>query len=207
MLDSAFALGRNPDFVQQIQEQLRILVNGVAVGPQVTWNNDALAMQVAAIAQAAQRDPISASIQRVDGRYVVSPSSDGLSVDVAGAVADAVTAVNNTSPADSAISVHTAVVPPVVSTEHAQAAVDMVERVVGASMTVSAEDLSTEIPSDVLRGWVHLDETAAGGDWNLTVERSPIEQFTIRIVPITATTGSLIMEWDRFRWTAAITVR
>jgi len=177
MLDSAFALGRNPDFVQQIQEQLRILVNGVAVGPQVTWNNDALAMQVAAIAQAAQRDPISASIQRVDGRYVVSPSSDGLSVDVAGAVADAVTAVNNTSPADSAISVHTAVVPPVVSTEHAQAAVDMVERVVGASMTVSAEDLSTEIPSDVLRGWVHLDETAAGGDWNLTVERSPIEQF------------------------------
>ena len=34
-----------------------------------------------------------------------------------------------------------------------------------------------------------------------------VEQFTIRIVPITATTGSLIMEWDRFRWTAAITVR
>jgi hypothetical protein len=34
-----------------------------------------------------------------------------------------------------------------------------------------------------------------------------IEQFTIRIVPISDTTGSLVLEWERFRWTAAITVR
>jgi hypothetical protein len=36
---------------------------------------------------------------------------------------------------------------------------------------------------------------------------SPIEQFTIRIVPSSDTTGSLVLEWERFRWTAAITVR
>jgi len=36
---------------------------------------------------------------------------------------------------------------------------------------------------------------------------APIEQFTIRIVPIDDTTGSLALEWERFRWTAAITVR
>lgn len=36
---------------------------------------------------------------------------------------------------------------------------------------------------------------------------SPIEQFTIRIVPISDTSGSLVLEWERFRWTAAITVR
>ena len=36
---------------------------------------------------------------------------------------------------------------------------------------------------------------------------SPIEQFTIRIVPISDTTGSLVLEWERFRWSAAITVR
>jgi hypothetical protein len=36
---------------------------------------------------------------------------------------------------------------------------------------------------------------------------APIEQFTIRIVPISDTSGSLVLEWERFRWTAAITVR
>ena len=35
----------------------------------------------------------------------------------------------------------------------------------------------------------------------------PVEQFTIRIVPISDTSGSLVLEWERFRWTAAITIR
>lgn len=37
--------------------------------------------------------------------------------------------------------------------------------------------------------------------------QAPIEQFTVRIVPISNTSGSLVLEWERFRWTAAITVR
>ena len=35
----------------------------------------------------------------------------------------------------------------------------------------------------------------------------PVEQFTIRIVPVSDTSGSLVLEWERFRWTAAITIR
>src|SRR3954469_22104215 len=73
MLDQAFGLGRAPNFVQQIQEQLRILLNGVDVQPQVTSNSQALVNQVAAIAQSAQRDPVSASLNHVNGHYVVSP--------------------------------------------------------------------------------------------------------------------------------------
>src|SRR3954452_941336 len=38
MLDQAFDLGRSPNFVEQIQEQLRILLGGVSVQPQVSWN-------------------------------------------------------------------------------------------------------------------------------------------------------------------------
>ena len=109
MLDQAFGLGRAPNFVEQLQEQMRILANGVNVQPQVTSNSTALAMQVAAIAQTAQKDPVSATITRgTDGRYVVTPAQTGLSVDVEGAVSDdALTKVNNTSPADTAITVHT----------------------------------------------------------------------------------------------------
>ncbi len=47
MLTQAFNLGRAPNFMQQIQEQLRILLNGVTVAPQVTSNSQALADQVA----------------------------------------------------------------------------------------------------------------------------------------------------------------
>jgi hypothetical protein len=36
---------------------------------------------------------------------------------------------------------------------------------------------------------------------------APIEQFTIRIVPGTGNSGALVLEWEKFRWTAAITVK
>ncbi len=177
MLDQAFALGRGANFVEQLQEQLRILLNGVSIAPAVTWNSEQLTEQVAALAYAAQSNPVSATINRVDGRYVVSPSVEGQSTDVATAVADAMAVVNSTSPADTEITVHTAVVPPAIATAEAQAAVDLVESVVAAPLTVSAAELSTAITSDTLRGWVRLEEAATGGDWSMVIERAPIEQF------------------------------
>jgi vancomycin resistance protein YoaR len=176
MLDQAFSLGRGANFVEQLQEQMRILLNGVTVQPAVTWDSEALAGQVARLAMAAQRDPVSATLTRVDGRYVVAPSREGLSVDVEGAVSDAVAAVNSTSPADTAITVRTSIVPPVVTTAQAQAAADTAERVVGSGLVVAGAELSTEITSDVLRGWVHLDEVGLG-EWQLVIARDPVRQF------------------------------
>ncbi|HEY5489433.1 MAG TPA: VanW family protein [Candidatus Limnocylindrales bacterium] len=177
MLDQALNMGRAPNFVQQIQDQLRILFNGVSVQPQVTWSNDHLVAAVAKIAQQAQRDPVSASLSLVGGHYVVSPASDGQSVDVEGSVTDAVNAVNGTSAANSQISVHTSVVPPAVTTAQAQAAADSYERVVGSDLTVAGADLSTTITSDVLRGWVHLQQGPGNGNWQIVIEHDPIAQF------------------------------
>jgi len=177
MLDQAFSLGRGANFVEQLQGQLRILLNGVSIAPAVTWNSERLAGQVAAMAYAAQSEPVSASIDRVNGRYVVSASVEGQSTDVETAVADAMAVVNNTSSADTAITVHTAVVPPAIATAEAQAAVDLVESVVAAPLTVSGAELTTAITSDTLRGWVRLEEAPTGGDWSLVIERAPIEQF------------------------------
>lgn len=177
MLDQALGLGRAPNFVQQIQDQLRILFNGVSVQPQVTWSNDQLITAVAKIAQKAQRDPVSASLSFAGGHYVVSPASDGQSVDVEGAVSDAVNAVNSTSAAGSQISVHTSVVPPAVTTAQAQAASDSYERVVDSDLTVTGADLSTTIPSDVLRGWVHLQQAPGNGNWQIVIAHDPIAQF------------------------------
>ena len=177
MLDQALNQGRAPNFMQQIQEQLRILINGVSVAPQVTWNGQALADQVARIAESAQVDPVSATLARVNGHYVVTPATPGQSVDVEGAVTDALAAVDNTSPASTQVSVHTSVVPPLISTEQAQAAADTVERVVGGGITVAGADLSTQISEDALRGWVFLQEAPGGGNWQVVIERDPIHQF------------------------------
>ncbi len=194
MLDQAFSLGRAANFVQQIQEQLRVLINGVDVDPQVTWNGQKLADRVAAIAQAAQKDPVSATISRAGSGYLVTPAQTGLSVDVEGAVSDAVAQVNNTSPADTEINVNTAVVPPVVSTEEAQAAVDTFDRVVGSGLSIAGGDLSTQISADELRGWTLLND-AGNGDWQVVIERDPIHQFVANyalgtdVAPTNATFG------------------
>ena len=129
MLDQALGVGRASNFVEQLQEQLRVLLAGTSVSPVAAWDNDALAQKVAQIAMAAQSDPVNASLTRVDGRYVVNPSNPGQSVDVEGALTSALAAVDNTSPADAHISLATSVVPPVIDTATAQAAADTAERV------------------------------------------------------------------------------
>jgi vancomycin resistance protein YoaR len=200
MLDQALTVGRGGSFVDQLQEQLRILLNGVTVQPQVTINSNELAREVAAMAYAAESAPVDATVTRVDGRYLVSPSAEGRDLDVEGAVAAALAAVDNTSPADTAITVQASAVQPSVLTADAQAAVDLAERVMAGSLRVSGADLTTEIPSEVLRGWVRLDESPAGGSWQLVIERGPIEQFVSNfafetdIAPQNATFGFVSAE-------------
>ena len=176
MLDQALGVGRGPNFVEQLQEQLRVLLNGTTVSPAVTWDNEVLARRVLEVAMAAQYDPVNASISRVDGHYMVNPSTDGQSVDVEGALAGALAAINNTSPADAHVTISTSVVPPAINTEQAQAAADLVERVVAGDVRLSGQELTATIPSDVLRGWVHLDPKPDGSGWQPVIERAPIEQ-------------------------------
>jgi vancomycin resistance protein YoaR len=174
MLDQALGVGRAPNFVEQLQEQLRTLISGTSVNPVARWDNNALVQKVSAIAMAAQRDPVDASLTRVDGRYIVNPSSPGQSVDVAGAVTNALAAVDNVSTADAHISVVTTVVPPRIETATAQAAADLAEKVMGADVRVTGMQQQMIITSSQLRGWVHLDLNAEGTNWQLVVERAPV---------------------------------
>ncbi|MEA2677379.1 MAG: hypothetical protein QOJ81_1520 [Chloroflexota bacterium] len=176
MLDQVLGVGRAPNFIEQLQEQLRTLISGTSVSPVAAWDNDALAQKVAAIALAAQREPIEAALTRIEGRYVVSPSTEGQSVDVDGAVRSALAAVDNVSTADAHISVATTVVPPKVETATAQAAADLAEQVMATDVLVASLEQQMTIPSSELRGWVHLDMNADGTGWQLVVERAPIAQ-------------------------------
>src|SRR5918994_322033 len=46
MLNQAFSVGRGDTFVDQLREQVAILLSGVSLEPQMTWDNDALATRV-----------------------------------------------------------------------------------------------------------------------------------------------------------------
>jgi vancomycin resistance protein YoaR len=177
MLDQAFDIGRAPTFVEELQEQVRVLMNGVSVPPVMTWNNDALASRIAELAASGYRTPSDATITRVDGHYVVAPAVVGQSVDAQQAVAMAMAAVNSLSTADTHFSLDATPIAPTVTTEQAQAAADQAEHVVADSVVVSAADRSATITADQLRGWVHLDAAPGGGSWQLTIERGPVDQW------------------------------
>jgi vancomycin resistance protein YoaR len=174
MLDQALGVGRASNFLEQLQEQLRTLISGTSINAVAVWNNDALVRKVSTIAMAAQIEPISASLSRVDGRYIVNPSSPGQSVDVEEAVSSAMAAVDNISPGDAHVNVATAVVPPRIDTATAQAAADLAEQVMGTDVRVAGLQQSMTIASAELRGWVHLDLNAEGTNWQLVIERAPI---------------------------------
>lgn len=176
MLSQAFGLGRGDNFVDQLREQMAILMNGVSVQPQVTWDNDELSARVAELAASAQVAPVDATITRENGRYIVVPASAGSTVDFRQVVVLAMAAINNLSPQSTQITVDGTPVLPSVSTEQAQSAADRAERVVASGLSATAADLSTSIDSEVLRGWVHLDQVALG-EWQLGIEAAPIAQY------------------------------
>jgi vancomycin resistance protein YoaR len=176
MLDQAFSLGQADNFIEQLREQVAIQLNGMTVAPQVTWDNEALASRVASMVASAQVAPVDASISRQDGRYVVTPSSDGLSVDLEQAVAKAMTAVNNISPRSTSISIDVTPLEPSVATAEAQASASRADNVVGDGLQLSGGGLSARIDPEIIRGWVYLNEVALG-DWHLSIAPEPIAQY------------------------------
>ncbi len=195
MLDQAFQVGRADNFVEQLREQIAILMNGVSIQPVMTWNSEQLASRIAALAATAQVAPIDASISRAsDGRYVVSPAASGTNMDIEQAVTMAMAVVNNLSPTNTQISLEGTRVPPSVTTETAQAAVDRAERTVSSGLIVSGGGHSTTIGADTLLGWMHLDEVSHGS-WQLVIEAQPVAQFIsdygfqVNVAPTNATFG------------------
>ena len=176
MLDQAFAVGRQGNFVDQLAEQIGLLRSGVSIPAVMTFDSEELARQVAAVATAAEVPVVDANVARKGGNFEVSPSHAGTAIDVAAVVSQAVAAVTNLSGADTQVSVDGTTVEPAVTTEVAQAAADKAERVISTPLTLSGEELTTTIEPATLRGWVHLDP-AGVGQWNVSIEEGPITQY------------------------------
>ena len=176
MLDQALSVGHGGAFIEQVQDQLRILLGGLSVEPSVTFDSEQVAERVATVAARAQIAPVDATITREDGRFVAVPSVEGQTVDVEEGIRAALAAVNNVSADDTSIAIEAQPVLPAISTAQAQAAADRAERVTSENLAISAAESTTAIDAATLRGWVRLDETSPG-NWQLMIEQEPITQF------------------------------
>jgi vancomycin resistance protein YoaR len=184
MLDQAFSVGRQGSIVDQVQDQLATLLHGVHIQPQMRWNEAALEERLSEIAAAAYIAPTDAGIERRGANWVVTPAADGQTVDLAAGLQQALVAVDSLSSADSIIRVEPTVLVPAISTAAAQAAVDQAESIVAIDLAVAGGGTTETITSDMLRGWVRLDEVAAG-EWSVTLERQPVAQWVAALARTT----------------------
>jgi vancomycin resistance protein YoaR len=175
MLDQAFAVGRSGDFIAQAQEQLHVGMRGATIDARVKWDEQALEKTLYDLAMAAQIEPIDATIVRNGPRFAVTPSATGTTIDVSSAWQQALATVGTLSAADTSVSVEPAVSQPAVTTEMAQLAVDRVERVAAADITLSGDGVTQTLTSDTIRGWIRL-EPSGTGKWDVVIERDPVTQ-------------------------------
>lgn len=173
MLDQAFAVGRDGDFLTQASQQLRVSMRGATVEPRVMWDEAALEARLNEIAAAAQTAPVDATIVQAGTSFVVEPAASGTFVDVTPAWQQALAGVSSLSPADVAVSAEPVTVLPAVSTAQAQLAVDRVDRVGASDLEISGRDTSHTITADTIRSWIKL-EPAGVGEWTLIVDRQAI---------------------------------
>src|SRR3990170_6636160 len=86
MLAEALAVGREGNPIERIIADARTAIRGVTLQPQVTYDPDALAERIVAYADSLAREPVEASVQRVENRFVVHSGVAGRAADVAGTV-------------------------------------------------------------------------------------------------------------------------
>jgi vancomycin resistance protein YoaR len=184
MLDQAFAVGHSGTFLDQVQDQIAVLLNGVDITPQMRWNEPVLEERLSAIAAAAYVEPTNARIERVGAGWAVVPAAEGQTVDLHDGLSQALVAIDSLSAADSVIRVPATVLVPEVSTAQAQAAVDRAESIVAADLTVNGGGTSEAISADMLRGWVRIDEVGVG-EWNVVLEREPLAQWVASVAAAT----------------------
>lgn len=142
----------------------------------VTYNADELARQVNEFVTTAQAQPINATISYENGEYVMTPASDGRSVDGNAVLASAGTLMANGEPADQTLDVPVTVIPADIGSDAAQAAIARAQAVTSHALIITAGSSSFTVDTATLRSWVTLEQTSPG-QWTLTVDEAAVGTF------------------------------
>jgi vancomycin resistance protein YoaR len=172
MLDEAFAMGRHPDPVRQSIAQLRLLLEGRTVEPSVTVDTGKVAERARAVVASAKVPAVDATVVVTNAGLAARPARDGRTAGADDAARLIAAAVYNLNPADTIVQVEATLVPAVITTAQAAAAVDVWERTSADGLTLVGSGNQTIEASDIRR-WTTLVE-ARPGEWSVAIDREAV---------------------------------
>ncbi|MBI2776924.1 MAG: VanW family protein [Chloroflexi bacterium] len=162
LVDRAMAVGRSGAPVERIASNLRNMVRGVEIAPEVVFDASALRAQVAAFASETAIAPVDATVALVGEVFSLTKGSDGRSVDVEAAVRGASQLLSDVGASPALlVTVPTNVVAPDVTTDAAAAARDAAARIAVDIELVAGEERWTIAGSDI-RNWIGFGTTPDG---------------------------------------------
>jgi len=163
IVERAMAVGRSGATLERIAANIRNMVRGVQIAPEVTFERAALRVEVEALAAAADIDPVDATVTTTADAFVVGAGVPGRSTDVDAALGSASDVlVDPASPANVRVTVPLDVVEPAVTTAEADAARDAAAWIAVDVKLVDGGD-SWTIPGATIRGWITFASTPDGG--------------------------------------------
>ena len=157
VVDAAIGVGRTGGPVERVIADARTALRGVTLDPMVTYDAEALAEAVAAIAVRENREPVDASVERTETGFSMTPGANGLATDPGAATAQLLTVLGALdAPSAIDITLPTSPVEPAITTAEASVAKAAADRLT-APVKVAHGSRSWEIPSATLRSWTVME--------------------------------------------------
>ena len=154
MLDRAEAVGRNGTRFTEALAGLRQLSWPVSMPPLLSFDDERLAVELAAFEDRGYRQPVDASIVTTRGGFATTPSVDGVRVDASGVV-PAILAIlgDPAAPASSTLTAATVKVAPTTSDADAERAKETARRI-AQPLFLTRGDKTWKITATRIRTWI-----------------------------------------------------
>ena len=179
MLDAAADVGRDGGIIGDGIARLRSLARPTSLPVIVhAYDPDALDAAAERVASAVSVDPVEAAVTADDG-FEVTPSADGRLLEADAVRSSLAAAAATTSPDDVHLELMVATVPPLVSTEEAQAAADAAAAAVAdLELTIPGAPEDEEplaIDADTIASWITFGPQG-GADYAMRIDPAAVSR-------------------------------
>jgi vancomycin resistance protein YoaR len=165
MVAEAMAIGRDGGPIERVIADARTAIRGATVEPMVTFDPEALALELGTFADDLAIEPRDAAVVVTEDKsFKVSYASNGRAAELDAPLDQALAAITALdAPSRVEVKVPTVVVPPTVSTDEARAAKTLADQITARIDFIADEEDPTAITAKRLRDWITFGATADGG--------------------------------------------
>jgi vancomycin resistance protein YoaR len=165
MVAEAMAIGRDGGPIERVIADARTAIRGVTVEPMVTFDPEALALELGTFADDLAIEPRDAAVVVTEDKsFKVSYAANGRAAELEAPLDQALAAITALdTPSRVEVIVPTVVVPPAISTDEARAAKTLADQITARIDFIADEEDPTAITAKRLRDWITFGATADGG--------------------------------------------